>query len=100
MKKGKPRGKTPSLIGSTLGSPRECVVERQCHCKRCDEAILNGTHCHEIAQLGGAFSSYKRYCDACFGSILQQTKLDLEALINEACPVTGVKNTKDSPSCV
>ncbi len=80
MKSSKPRGKTPSLIGGSLGRPRKCVIQRECACKRCGEAIQKDMECYEISQLGGSFSAYKRYCDDCFHSILDKTKADLDAL--------------------
>jgi hypothetical protein len=80
MKSGKPKGKTPSLIGSTLGAPRKRLVQRESHCKRCNTSMSKGTECPEISQLGGSFSNYKPYCDDCFRAILEQTKADLDAL--------------------
>ena len=80
MKSNKPRGKTPSLIGSTLGTPRKCVVKGKSHCKRCKATISKGMECYEIPQLGGSFNSPRRYCDDCFCSILEKTKSDLDAL--------------------
>jgi hypothetical protein len=81
MKNGKPKGKVPSLIGSTLGTPRKMVTDGTSKCKRCDGPISKGTECYEIPQLGGSFSNYKRYCDGCFKSILERTKADLDALL-------------------
>jgi len=81
MKSGKPRGKTPSLIGGTLGAPRKCLIGKESHCKRCNASILKGVNCYEIPQLGGSFSNYKRYCDGCFLSILEKTKADVDALL-------------------
>lgn len=80
MKSTKPKGKTPSLIGSTLGSARLAKVERECACRRCKLSIPKGTQCYEISQLGGSFATYKRYCDDCFSSILNKTKIHLDAL--------------------
>lgn len=81
MKSTKPRGKTPSLIGSTLGAPRKNMVKGKSHCKRCKALIAKGVECYEIPQLGGSFSNYRRYCDGCFRSILEKTKSDLDALL-------------------
>ena len=83
MKNNKPKGRTPSLIGSSLGKARPTTVERECACRRCKAAIPKGTKCYEISQLGGSFASYKRYCDGCFESILNQTKAQLETLTAE-----------------
>jgi hypothetical protein len=83
MKNAKPKGKVPSLIGGTLGTPRKTVTDGTCKCKRCETSIPKGTECHEIPQLGGSFSNYKRYCDPCFTSILERTKGDLDKLLQE-----------------
>lgn len=80
MKNGNPKGKVPSLIGSTLGTPRKTVTDGTSKCKRCGGSVLKGTECYEIPQLGGSFSNYKRYCDGCFESILERTRADLDAL--------------------
>lgn len=84
MKDSKPKGKTPSLIGSTLGAARKCVVQRSCSCNRCKGNIEKDVSCYEIAQLGGSFSSYKRYCDDCFRTIIEKTKADLNILFIES----------------
>jgi len=80
MKSNKPKGKTPSLIGGTLGAPRKCSVLRVSACNRCKDTISKGTECYEIPQLGGAFSNCKKYCDKCFSEILVKTKADLDIL--------------------
>lgn len=82
MKSEKPKGKVPSLIGSTLGTPKKVLVERECTCKRCHCSISKGTECYEIPQLGGPFINHKRYCDVCFHSILAKTKDDLDTLLS------------------
>jgi hypothetical protein len=81
MKKGKPRGPVPSLIGSTLGTPRRVPVERTSECTRCSVAIAAGRDCVAIPKLGGSFSSLKRYCDDCFKAILEKTEVDLDGLV-------------------
>jgi hypothetical protein len=81
MKSGKPRGQTPSLIGSTLGRPRLRLVKAKSHCKRCGATLVKGTECYEIPQLGGTFTNPRPYCDLCFASILEQTRRDLDELL-------------------
>jgi hypothetical protein len=80
MKNNKPKGKTPSLIGGTLGAPRKKLVERLFSCRRCDAHITKGTECYEIPQLGGSFRNYKPYCEGCIQSILEKTREDLNLL--------------------
>lgn len=72
-----PKGKTPSLIGSSNGRPRKVAVERKSECNRCGCQILAGQECFGIPK-AGSFMSLKRYCRNCFDSILEQTRKDLE----------------------
>jgi len=80
----KPKGKTPSLIGGTLGRPQPCEVKRACTCNQCGETILKDTECFEIPQLSAPFATSKRYCEKCFESILKQTYADLTGLFERA----------------
>lgn len=79
MNSRKPKGKVPSLIGSTLGTPKKVRVAK-CSCNRCHCEIVNGTECYEIPQLGGSFSNRKRYCNDCFRSIIAKTSDRLKYL--------------------
>lgn len=76
MKNNKPRGKTPSLIGSSNGRPKRVIVEKRSECKRCHGSIEAGQDCFGIPS--GQFGSLKRYCKPCFDNILEQTYKDLE----------------------
>jgi hypothetical protein len=78
-KQSKPRGKVPSLIGSTNGRPRPATVKRECNCGRCHCILPMGTKCVEIPKLGG-FTSYPRYCGSCYVQVLEQTAKDLAEL--------------------
>lgn len=78
MKNKTPRGKTPSLIGSTNGRPRRVIVERKCRCCRCKCDIEIGTDCYGIPHLGSGFHPIKRYCGDCYKQVLEQTERDLE----------------------
>ena len=77
MKNGKPKGRVPSLIGSTLGRPRRVLVEKLSECKRCKSKIGSGQDCIGIPHLGGSFTNLKRYCTDCFRNILEKTKQDV-----------------------
>lgn len=77
MKNGKPRGKTPSLIGGTNGKPKRASVIRRSECGRCGTNIPAGSECIVIPQNGGAFTRDKRFCDNCFKNILVKTEEDL-----------------------
>lgn len=78
MKNNKPKGKTPSLIGSSNGRPRRVQVERKSECYRCSCDIQVGQDCFGIPKVGSGFSPIKRYCKICFQNILEQTQKDLE----------------------
>jgi len=82
MKKSKPRGKTPSLIGGKNGRPKRILVERKSECARCGEEISAGIQCIAIPQNNSSFSSLKRFCDKCFKNILIKTSEDLEEVNN------------------
>ena len=80
MTRTKPKGRVPSLIGSTNGRPRRVPVRKKSECSRCHQPWVAGVTCIEIPKLGGAYSSSRRVCDTCFQAILRKTGEDLEAL--------------------
>jgi hypothetical protein len=75
-----PKGKSPSLIGSSLGRPEAAVAGRTVPCSRCKGSIANGEQCFDIPQPTKPFRSTRRFCASCFGTVLTQTKLDLDEL--------------------
>jgi len=74
-----PRGKTPSLIGSTNGRPHTATVQRLCACVRCGQGLVAGTTCFEIPRLG-RFVKNRRHCRDCYDKILNKTQEDLAEL--------------------
>jgi hypothetical protein len=78
MKKGKPRGPVPSLIGGTNGKPKRVSVRKKSECSRCGSPLVAGDTCIEIPKLGTAYSTSRRVCDECFQAILAKTYEDLE----------------------
>lgn len=74
------RGKTPSLIGSSLGRPAKETCGRRSPCSRCGKDIIKGTDCYDIPQPLKPHSRTRRFCRACFEKVLEQTKCDLEEL--------------------
>ena len=80
MKKKKPKGRVPSLIGGSNGRPKRVAIQRQCDCSRCNTPFAAGDSCIAIPKLGGAYSTSKRVCDACFQKILEKTMEDLEEI--------------------
>lgn len=75
-----PKGKTPSLIGSSLGRPADVVAGKLCSCSRCKRNIVKGEKCFDVPQPQAKFSSSRRFCRACFADVLGQTKSDLARL--------------------
>ena len=79
MKKQNPRGKTPSLIGSSNGRPERVMVKAKSECSRCHCDIVVGDDCFGIPKTG-SFTNLKRFCKECFDKILKQTSEDLEKI--------------------
>ena len=75
-----PKGKTPSLIGSTLGRPARKTCGRRTPCSRCRADIKKGDVCYDVPQLRKPHSTTRRFCATCFGGVLRQTRGDLEEL--------------------
>lgn len=80
MKKHKPKGPVPSLIGGANGKPRRVEVKQTSKCYRCKAELLAGTQCAAIPKLGTAHTTLKRVCDDCFDAILKKSEEDLNAL--------------------
>jgi len=72
-----PKGKTPSLIGASLGRPVAVEAGRLCSCSRCKARIIKDEKCYDVPQPSQPFSNTRRFCKACFTKILEQTKQDV-----------------------
>ena len=75
-----PKGKTPSLIGSTLGRPVKRTCGRKTPCSRCRAGINKGDVCYDVPQLRKPHSTTRRFCADCFDRVLHQTQDDLHKL--------------------
>lgn len=75
-----PRGKTPSLIGSSLGRPKLVEAGKLSRCSRCECDITKGTCCYDIPQPNKKFGATRRFCRECFRTVLEQTRRDLDEL--------------------
>ena len=80
MSNGKPKGPTPSLIGSTLGRPKRELTAGPSKCKRCKAHIAKGVNCVAIPHLQDGFGKTRRYCDGCFRAILERSQQVLNEL--------------------
>ena len=75
-----PRGRTPSLIGSSLGRPSKETCGRQTPCSRCKQPIQKGEDCFDVPQPQKPHAATRRFCAECFAGVLEQTRRDLEEL--------------------
>ena len=75
------KGKTPSLIGSSLGRPCKQTCRRETPCSRCRASIAMGDDCYDVPQPSKPHSSKRRFCTECFDGVLEQTRRDLEQLV-------------------
>lgn len=76
----KARGKTPSLIGSSLGRPKMVAAGKRTPCSRCGADIAMGDKCFDVPRPDKPFNSSRRFCTECFSLVLEQTKTDLALL--------------------
>jgi uncharacterized 2Fe-2S/4Fe-4S cluster protein (DUF4445 family) len=76
----KAKGKTPSLIGSSLGRPVAATAGKKCACSRCDAVLVKGDRCIDVPQPNKPFNSSRRFCVDCFAQVLARTKADVTAL--------------------
>lgn len=75
-----PKGKTPSLIGSSLGRPRTDRPGCRTKCTRCEAPVLKGELSYLVPQPKKPHSATRRFCEECFAGVLEQTRQDLEKL--------------------
>ena len=75
-----PKGKIPSLIGSSLGKPMKAIAGKKCECSRCHADLMKGEECYDVPQPLKPHSATRRFCRGCFGNVLEQTKRDLAEL--------------------
>ena len=75
-----PKGKTPSLIGSTLGRPNKKICGRKTPCSRCHADIKKNEVCYDVPQLRKPHSTTRRFCVRCYGALVKQTHVDLKKL--------------------
>lgn len=79
------KGKTPSLLTGSAGTPRVLLAGRKRKCCRCDAVIAKGEKCIEVPkpQLHGG---HRTFCPVCFLEVYKQTQADLLALRTEVWP--------------
>jgi hypothetical protein len=79
----KPKGKTPSLLSISTGTPDIHTCGREAHCDRCGESVLKGQSCFQIPKMKHGFTSRPIFCIGCTKDIIEQTKVELSSLEEE-----------------
>lgn len=74
-----PKGKTPSLIGASLGRPKKVTCGRSTPCSRCRKNISKGATCYDVPRINKPHASTRRFCQDCFDEVLEQTRQDLSS---------------------
>jgi len=78
------RGRRPSLISGTHGTPKKIVAAAKRTCKCCKGEITKGESCFTVRKPGT--QGYRNYCFRCMVEVIQQSRTDLnnlERLIKE-----------------
>jgi len=80
----KPKGKTPSLLSMSTGTPTVHTCGKATPCDRCGETVLKGQSCFQIPKMKSGFTSGPIFCSICTAEIIVQTKTELSALEEES----------------
>lgn len=78
-----PKGKTPSLLAISTGTPVAHACGRATPCCRCGETVVKGQNCFQIPKVKSGFTRRPIFCTACTAAIVAQTKIELLALEEE-----------------
>lgn len=76
----KPKGKTPSLLSISTGSPVLHACGKATNCDRCKERIATAAACFQIPKQKSGFTAHPIFCVACTKDIVEKTKSDLLAI--------------------
>ena len=69
---GKPKGKTPSLLSISTGTPVVHTCGKSTPCGRCGENLPKGTPCFQIPKLRSGFTQKPLYCVKCVEAIVDR----------------------------
>lgn len=78
----KPKGKTPSLLAVSTGSPVPHTCGKATPCDRCRETVVKGESCFQIPKMKSGFTNRPIFCIVCTAEIIEQTKIELSVLEN------------------
>ena len=73
----KPKGKVPSLLAISTGTPEPHTCGRATPCERCEEIVVKGQRCFKIPKVKSGFTGHPIFCVACTIAIIEQTKIEL-----------------------
>ncbi|WP_417812199.1 hypothetical protein [Thalassospira alkalitolerans] len=76
----KPKGKTPSLLSMSTGTPSSHVCGKTTPCGRCNKDISTGKECFKIPKQKSGFTSNPLFCVDCTRLIIEKTKSDITAI--------------------
>jgi hypothetical protein len=74
------KGKTPSLLAISTGTPKMHTCGKGTECDRCDGAVAKGDRCFRIPKVKSGFTGYPIFCVECTIAIIEQTKIELSAV--------------------
>lgn len=71
------KGKTPSLLAISTGTPEPHTCGKATSCDRCDKSLSKGEPCFRIPKMGSGYTNYPIFCITCTIAIVDQTKAEL-----------------------
>jgi hypothetical protein len=74
------KGKTPSLLAISTGTPEVHTCGKGTECDRCDRAVAKGERCFRIPKVKSGFTGYPIFCVECTIAIVEQTKIELSVV--------------------
>ena len=77
---GKPKGKIPSLLAVSTGTPLPHTCGKATPCERCEDVVAKGESCFRIPKMKSGFINHPIFCTACTVAIVEQTKFELSAV--------------------
>ena len=77
------KGKTPSLLAISTGTPEPHTCGKGTDCDRCDQPIAKGDRCFRIPKVKSGFTGHPIFCVECTIAIIEQTKIELSAAEQE-----------------
>ena len=83
----KPKGKTPSLLSMSTGTPTAHTCGKATTCDRCNGKVATGDVCFQIPKQKGGFTVRPIFCVGCTAEIVEKTKVDLLAIENVVIPL-------------